>query len=115
VRNFLPLLLCFVLTIFGVARGVQQAHTSAADTKTNQRATTGQQRHANLFVDHETSEEVGSDDDDSAEGASNDEGEDTNGDDNGNSASSQDTGDDDEGTDDGGDSADDQGSGETPR
>ncbi len=89
-KKFLLLLLCLSLSFFTVARAVKPAHTSAPDAKT-------------LVNDANTDQDVASDDDDSMEGASNDEGEDVNDDDGGDAAGDEDTGDDDAGDDGGGD------------
>ena len=103
-KKFLPLLLCLLLSIFTVARATKPAHTSAPDTKTAQNKPTGQEADAKtLLNDANTGEEVASDDDDSMEGASSDDGEDVNDDDGGDAPGDEDTGDDDAGDDDGGD------------
>ena len=103
-KKFLPLLLCLLLSIFTVARATKPAHTPAPDTKIAQNEPTGQEADAKtLLNDANTDEEVASDDDDSMEGASNDEGEDMNDDDGGDAPGDEDTGDDDAGDDDGGD------------
>ena len=69
-KKFLPLLICFLLSVFTVARATNPAHTPAPDTKT-------------LLKDANTDEEVSSDDDDSTDDASGNEGEDMNDDDGG--------------------------------
>jgi len=103
-KKFLPLLLCLLLSIFTVARATKPAHTPAADTKTAQKPPTGQEADAKtLFDDANTDEEVASDDDDSIDGASDNEGENMNDDDGGDAAGDEDTGDDDGGGDEGGD------------
>ena len=103
-QKFLPLLLCLLLSIFTVARATKPAHTAAPDTKMTQKPPTGQEADAKtLLNDGNTDEEVTSDNDDSIEVASSDEGEDMNDDDGGNAAGDEDTGDNDGGNDDGGD------------
>jgi hypothetical protein len=97
-RKFLFLLLCLSLSIFTVARATKLAHAFAPETDTKA-----------LVNDANTEEEVTSDDDDSLEVGSNDEGEDVNGDDGGDAAADQDTGDDDAGNDDGGNDDSDEG------
>ena len=115
-KKFLPFLLCLFLSIFTVARATKPAHIFAPGTKSSQKPPTGQQEGVKALVKvQNTLEEATSDnDDESTEGASNDDGESTsdNGentnDDNGaDAAGDQDTGDDDEGNDDGADDADD--------
>ena len=101
-KRFLPLLLCFLLSIFTVARATNPAHTPAPDTKTAQEKPTGPEADAKLLLkDANTDEEMAPGDDDSTEGTSDDEGEDLNDDDG--AAGDQDTGDDDGGDDAGGD------------
>jgi hypothetical protein len=90
--KFLPLLLCQSLSIFTVARATKPAHAFAAETDAKARVT-----HAS------TEEEVASDDDDTIEGASNDEDEDLNDGHGGDATGDEDTGDDGAGDDDGGD------------
>ena len=103
-KKFLPLLLCLLLSIFTVARATKPAYTPAPDTKTAQKLPTGQEADPKtLRNDANTDEEVASDDDDSMEVASSDEGEDMNDDDDGDAPGDEDTGDDDAGDDDGGD------------
>ena len=102
-KKFLPLLLCLLLSIFTVARATKPAHAPAPDTKTTQKPPTGQEADAKtLLNDGNTDEEVTSDNDDSIEVASSDEGEDIN-DDGGDAPGDEDTGDDDAGNDDGAD------------
>jgi hypothetical protein len=69
-KKFLPLLLCFLLSIFTVARATKPAHTSVPDTNTAQNKPGGQQADAKTLL----GEEVSSDDDDSTEVPSNNEG-----------------------------------------
>jgi hypothetical protein len=103
-KKFLPLLLCLLLSIFTVARATKPAHTPAPDTKTPQNPPTGQEADAKtLLGDANTEEEMASDDDDSIDGASDNEGENMNDDDGGDAPGDEDTGDDDAGDDDGGD------------
>jgi hypothetical protein len=103
-KKFLPLLLCLLLSIFTMARATKPAHTSAPNTKTAEEKPTGQEAEAKtLLKDTSTEEEVASDDDDSMDVASGDEGEDLNDDDGGDAPGDNDTGDDDAGDDDGGD------------
>ena len=103
-KKFLPLLLCLLLSIFTVARATNPRHTPASDTKTAQNKSTEQEADAKtLLNDANADEEVASDDEDSMEVASNDEGEDLNDDDGGDAPGDEDTGDDDAGDDDGGD------------
>ena len=103
-NKFLPLLLCLLLSIFTVARATKTAHTPAPDTKTAQNEPRGEEADAKTLPnDANTGEEVASDDDDSMEVPSSDEGEDMNDDDGGDAPGDKDTGDDDAGDDDGGD------------
>ena len=103
-QKFLPLLLCLLLSIFTVARATTLTHARAPDTKTVQNEPSGQEADAKRFLyDANADEEVASDDKDSMEVASNDEGEDLNDDDGGDAPGDEDTGDDDAGDDDGGD------------
>ena len=102
-QKFLPLLLCLLLSIFTVARATKPAHTPAPDTKTAQKPPTGQGADAKTLLDDaNTDEKVASDDDDSIDGASNNEGQDIN-DDGGDAPDDENTGDDDGGDDGGGD------------
>jgi hypothetical protein len=102
-KNFLSLLLCLLLSIFTVARATKPAHTPAPDTKTAQKPPTGQGADAKTLLDDaNTDEKVASDDDDSIDGASNNEGQDIN-DDGGDAPDDENTGDDDAGDDNGGD------------
>ena len=102
-KNFLPLLLCLLLSIFTVARATKPAHTPAPDTKTAQKPPTGQGADAKTLLDDaNTDEKVASDDDDIIDGASNNEGQDIN-DDGGDAPDDENTGDDDGGDDGGGD------------
>jgi hypothetical protein len=103
-KKLLPLLLCLLLSIFTVARATNPTHTPAPDTKTAQKPPIGQEADAKTLLDDaNTDEDVASDDDDSTEVASSDEGEDMNDDDGDDAAGDEDTGDDDAGNDDGGD------------
>ena len=103
-KKFLPLLLCLLLSIFTVARATKPAHAPAPDTKTTQKPPTGQEADAKtLLNDGNTDEEVTSDNDDSIEVASSDEGEDMDDDDGGDAQGDENTGDDDAGSDDGAD------------
>jgi len=93
-RKFLPLLLCLSLSIFTVARAMKPTHSLAPDTKSTRKSPTRQQadtkpsfKHANI------EEEEGSNDNDSTENASGNEGEDANDDDAGEAAAGQDDGD----------------------
>jgi len=88
-RKFLPLLLCLSLSIFTVARATKLAQAFAPEKDAKA-----------LVNDANTGEEMTSDDGDSMEVASNDEGEDVNDDDGGDAAADQDAGDDDAGNDD---------------
>jgi hypothetical protein len=102
-KNFLPLLLCLLLSIFTLARATKPAHTPAPDTKTAQKPPTGQGADAKTLLDDaNTDEKVASDDDDIIDGASNNEGQDIN-DDGGDAPDDENTGDDDAGDDNGGD------------
>ena len=95
-NKFLPLLLCLLLSIFTVARATTATHMTVPNMKTAHNEPTGQEANAKtLLNDANTDEEVASDDDDSMEVASSDEGGDAPGD--------EDTGDEDAGDDDGGD------------
>jgi len=81
-KKFLPLLLCLSLSILTGARGTKPAYTLAPAAKTAQEESTGQQADAKpLLKDANTNEEVSSDEDDSIDDASGDEGEDINDDD----------------------------------
>ena len=103
-KQFLPFLLCLLLSIFTVARATNSAHAPAPDTKTAQEKPTGQEADAKpLLREANTDEEVTSGDEDSTEGTSDDEGGDLDDDDGGDAAGDEDTGDDDGGDDDGGD------------
>ena len=103
-KKLLPLLLCLLLSFFTVARATKLAHTSTPDTKTTQEPPTEQEADAKtLLNDGNTDEEVTSDNDDSIEIASSDEGEDMDDDDGGDAQGDKTTGDDDAGDDDGGD------------
>jgi hypothetical protein len=100
-KKFLPLLLCLSLSIFTVARATKPAHTPAPDTKTAQNEPRGQEADAKtLFNDANTDQEVASDDDDSMEVPSSDEGEDVNDDDGGDAPRDENIGDDGAGDDD---------------
>ena len=101
-QKFLPLLLCLLLSIFTVARATKPAHTPALDRKTAQNEPRGQEADAKTGLnDANTDEDVTSDDDDSIDGASDNEGENMNNDDGGDAPGDEDTGDDDDGGDDG--------------
>ena len=103
-KKLLPLLLCLSLSFFTVARATKLAHTPAPNTKIAQEKPTGQDADAKTGLnDADTDENGASDDDESVEGASSDEGEDMNDDDGGDAQGDKDTGDDDAGDDDGGD------------
>jgi hypothetical protein len=108
-KSFVPLLLCLSLSMFTVARATKVTHTRAPDTKTAQNEPREQEPDAKTLLHNEnTDEEVPSDEGDSMEVASSDEGEDMNDDDGGDAAGDEDTGDDDAadadvGEDDGGD------------
>jgi hypothetical protein len=103
-KKFLPLLLCLLLSIFTMARATKPAHTPVPDTKTAQNKPRGQQEDAKtLLNDANTGEEVSSDDDDSTEVPSNNEGQDINDDGGGDAPGDENTGDDDAGDDNGGD------------
>ena len=102
-KNFLPLLLCLLLSIFTVARATKPAHTPAPDTKTAQTEPRGQEADAKTGLnDANTDEDVTSDDDDSIDGASDNEGGDMNDDEGGDAPGNEDTGDADAENDDGG-------------
>ena len=102
-KNFLPLLLCLLLSIFTVARATKPAHTAAPDTKMAQKPPTGQEADTKTLLDDaNTDEKMASDDDDIIDGASNNEGQDIN-DDGGDAPDDENTGDDDAGDDNGGD------------
>jgi hypothetical protein len=102
-RKFLPLLLCFLLSIFTVARATNPARTPL-DTKTTEKEPIGQGANTKaLLKNANTDEDVTSDDDEEGmEVPSNDDGEDMNNDDGGDAAGDEGTGDDDGGGDDGG-------------
>jgi hypothetical protein len=102
-KKFLPLLLCLLLGIFTVARATKPAYTPAPGTKAAQNKPSGQEADAKTLLNANTGEEMASDDDDSMEVASSDEGEDMNDDDGGDAPGDENTGDDDAGDDDGGD------------
>ena len=97
-KKFLPLLLCLLLSIFTLARATKPALTPAPDTKMAQKKPTAQKADAKtLLNDANTDEGVASDDDDSMDGASDNEGEHMNDDDGGDAPGDEDTGDDDAG------------------
>jgi hypothetical protein len=101
-KKFLFLLLCLSLSFFTLARATKPAHTPAPNTKIAQEKPTGQEADAKTGLnDADTDENMASDDDDSTEVASSEEGEDINDDDGGDAPGDEDTGDDDEGGDDG--------------
>jgi hypothetical protein len=102
-KKFLSHLLCLLLSIFTVARATKPAHTPAPDTKTAQNEPRGQQADAKTGLnDANTDEDVTSDDDDSIDGASDNEGENMNNDDGGDAPGDEDTGEADAENDDGG-------------
>ena len=75
-KKFLPLLICLLLSIFTVVRATKPAHTLAPNTKIAQEKATGQEADAKTGLnDANTDEDVTSDDDDSIDGASDNEGE----------------------------------------
>lgn len=93
-----------------MARAAKPAHIFAPETKNSQKPPTGQQEGLKALVKvQNTLEEATSDkDDESTEGASNDDGENTNDDNGADAAGDEDTADDDGGNDDdGADDADD--------
>ena len=99
-KKFLPLLLCLLLSIFTVARATKPAHTPAPDAKTAQNEPRGQEADAKTLLNvANTDEEPASDDDDSMEVGSSDEGEDMNDDDGDDAPGDEGTGDDDAGDD----------------
>ena len=98
-RKFLPLLLCLLVSIFTVARATKPAHTPIPDTKTAQNKPRGEEAEAKTL----RGEEGSSDDDDSTEVPSNNEGQDINDDGGGDASGDEDTGDDDAGNDNRGD------------
>src|SRR6266480_4138371 len=103
-KKFLPFLLCLLLSVFTVAAAMKPPHTPAANTKSAQKNPMGQEADAKTLVNDENSnEDVASNDDDSVDGASDDEGENMNDDDSTDAAGDEDTGDDAEGGDEGGD------------
>jgi hypothetical protein len=103
-NNFLPLLLCLLLSIFTVARATKPTHMAVPEMNPDHNEPRGQEAEAKtLLNDANTGEEVPSDGDDSTEPASSDDGEDVNDDGGGNAPGDEDTGDDDAGDDDGGD------------
>jgi hypothetical protein len=107
-NKFLPLLLCFVLSTFTVARAAKPTHMAVLSKKTAHNEPRGQEAEAKtLLNDASTGEEGASDGDDSTEPASSDDGEDVNDDGGGDAPGDEDTGDDHAGDDDG----DDDGSG----
>jgi len=103
-KNFLPLLLCLLLSIFTVARATKLACTPIPDTKTAQNKPMGQQADTKtLFNNTNTDEQVAFDNDDSTEVPSNNEDQDINDDGGGDAPGDQNTGDDDAGDGGGGD------------
>jgi hypothetical protein len=103
-RKFLPLLLCLLLSIFTVALATKPARTPVADTKTAQNKPRGEQADAKTLLDDaNTDEQVASDDDDSTEVPSNNDGQDINDNGGGDAPDDENTGDDDAGDDNGGD------------
>ena len=103
-KNFLPFLLCLLLSIFTVAAAIKPPHTPAANTKTAQKNPMGQEADAKtLLNDQNSNEGVASDDDDSVDGASDDEDENMSDDDGSDAAGDEDTVDDAERADEGGD------------
>jgi hypothetical protein len=112
-KKFLPLLVCLLLSIFTVARATKPAYTPAPNTKTAQEESTGQEADAKpLLKDANTDEEVGSDDDNSVDDASGDQGEDMNDDDGSGAVGDEGTGADGGGDDDDDDGASDDGGGD---
>ena len=102
-KQFLPLLLCLLVSIFTVARATKP-HTAVPDMKTAHNEPSGREADAKtLLNDANTGEEVASDDDDNTEPASSDDGEDVNDDDGGDAQGDQEAEDNDAGVDDGGD------------
>jgi hypothetical protein len=94
-RKLLPLLLCLSLSISTLARAIKPEHVFASETDAK-----------TSISDVNTEEEETSDDEDSREGAPNDEGEDMNDPDGIDAAGDQDAGDNDEVDDGGGDEED---------
>jgi len=93
-RKFLPLLLCLSLTIFTIARGMKPTHALAPDKTSTRKSPTRQQADAKTLFKHANiEEEEGSNDNDSTENASGNEGEDVNDDDGSEAAADQDDGD----------------------
>ena len=94
-KKIFSLLLCFLFSIFTVARATKPTHTPAPDTKTAQNEPRGQEADAKtLLNDQNSNEGVASDDDDTVDGASDDEDENMNDHDSGDAAGDEDTGDD---------------------
>ena len=93
-KKIFSLLLCFLFSIFTVARATKPTHTPAPDTKTAQNEPRGQEADAKtLLNDENNDEDVASDDDDTVDGASDDEDENMNDADSGDAAGDEDTGD----------------------
>jgi hypothetical protein len=113
-KKFLPLLLCLLLSIFTVARATKAEHTPAPNVKTAQEKPTGQEADAKTLPDDANTEgEVASDDDDSMEGSTHNEGEDMNDDDSSDDAAGdEDTADDNGGHGEGGGDANDDSGGD---
>jgi hypothetical protein len=102
-KKFLPLLLCLLVSIFTLARATKPALTPAPDSKMAQKKPTAQKADAKtLLNDANKDEDVTSDDDDSIDGASDNEGENMNNDDGGDAPGDEDTGEADAGNEDGG-------------
>jgi hypothetical protein len=92
-RKFLPLLLCLSLSIFTVARATKPTHSLAPDIKSTRKPPTRQQADTKTLFKHANfEEEEGSNDNDSVENASGNEGEDVNDNDTGDAAADQDDG-----------------------
>ena len=103
-NKFLPLLLSLSLSIFTVARATKPTNTGVPDVKTAHNESMAQDAAVKtLLNDANADEQVTSDDDDSMEVPSSDEGEDVNDDDGGDAPRDENTGDDGGGDDDGGD------------
>ena len=103
-KKFLPLLLCLLLSIFNVARATKPTNTAVPDVKTAHNESMAQDAAVKtLLNDANADEQVTSDDDDSMEVPSSDEGEDMNDDADGDTPGDKNTATDDSGDNDGGD------------
>jgi hypothetical protein len=103
-KKFLPLLLCLLLSIFNVARATKPTNTAVPDVKTAHNESMAQDAAVKtLLNDANADEQVTSDDDDSMEVPSSDEGEDMNDDDGVDTPGDKNVASDDAGDDDGGD------------